>query len=201
MAFTSSYGKRMLKASMQLQDTTTAKVRRKEIIGSDQYWCQSGLDQDGFSKQFINKYIGFGVFATKHFARGDFLLEYVGEHISLGEANKREKRRKSTRCYMYYYRHKEKTFCVDATKPSDRLCRLVNDERPKKCNAIMKLKIFSNEQYPRLCLYALRDITTGEEITYDYGDQENMEWRKKMMILLIYIKILTMIKQMLSLNP
>lgn len=39
----------------------------------------------------------------------------------------------------------------------------------------MKLKIFNN--YPRLCLFAAKDIDPGEEIRYDYGD-ENTPWER-----------------------
>lgn len=65
-------------------------------------------------------------------------------------------------------------FCsIDATHVSHGLCRFVNDE--KHGNAVMKLKIFNN--YPRLCLFAAKNIDPGEEIRYDYGD-ENAPWRK-----------------------
>lgn len=43
-------------------------------------------------------------------------------------------------------------------------------------NAVMKLKVLNN--YPRLCLFARRDIGKGEEIRYDYGDSiKNLPWR------------------------
>lgn len=37
----------------------------------------------------------------------------------------------------------------------------------------MKLKIFNN--YLRFCLFVVKDIDFGEEICYDYGD-ENVFW-------------------------
>ena len=55
----------------------------------------------------------------------------------------------------------------------ERLCRYVNDST--EGNSTMKLKIF--DYYPRLCLYATRDIDAGEEVRYDYGDDQ-APWRK-----------------------
>ncbi|KAL3870153.1 hypothetical protein ACJMK2_038236, partial [Sinanodonta woodiana] len=56
-----------------------------------------------------------GVFTTKQFSRGDFLLEYAGERINSEEAEKREqsyrrKQRKETynRCYMYTFKFNQK---------------------------------------------------------------------------------------------
>lgn len=59
------------------------------------------------------------------------------------------------------------------------MCRYVNDDT--KANATMKLKVFNN--YPRLCLFALQDINIGEEIRYDYGD-ENVPWRQDSHVIL-----------------
>jgi len=45
----------------------------------------------------------------------------------------------------------------------------------------MKLTVIKN--YPRLCLFARRDINEGEEIRYDYGeDSKKLPW-----VILIYI--------------
>lgn len=39
----------------------------------------SGQDQPGFKVEHINSDIGFGVFTTADFEKGDFLLEYAGK--------------------------------------------------------------------------------------------------------------------------
>lgn len=54
---------------------------------------------------FENK--GRGVVATRHFEKGDFVIEYVGELISIAEANKREEKyaELDAGCYMYYFKH------------------------------------------------------------------------------------------------
>jgi SET domain-containing protein len=40
------------------------------------------------------------------------------------------------------------------------------------------MKIIVCNGYPRLCLFALRDIDAGEELRYDYGDDPaNLFWR------------------------
>lgn len=71
-------------------------------------------------------------------------------------------------------------YSIDAKNHTDRLCRYANDA-PKtetECNAVMKMKVFNN--YPRLCLFALRAIKAGDEIRYDYGeDEKSLVWRKK----------------------
>ena len=62
-------------------------------------------------KYFDNK--GRGVIANRSFAKGEFVLEYVGELISMTEANKRElkyAKDDSTGCYMYYFKHNEQQY-------------------------------------------------------------------------------------------
>lgn len=162
------------------------KKSRISPLEDAKFWCETGLDKDGFKKQFISKTVGFGIIATKEFRQGDFLLEYVGTRISEEEAKSRNKKYASQntksvpRCYMYYYKYKNKQYCIDATTEVDRLARYVNDAPIKdhKCNAKMKLKVFND--YPRLCLFALKDIKAGEEILYDYGEDETLLfWRTK----------------------
>lgn len=50
---------------------------------------------------------GFGVVTTKAFPSGSFILEYVGERISVQEAEKREKKTDGL-CYMFYFKYGEK---------------------------------------------------------------------------------------------
>ena len=68
------------------------------------------------------------------------------------------------------------SFCsIDATH-SDGLGRLFNDEE-KRPNAVMK-KTVTNTRVS-LCLFALCNISAGDEIRYDYGpDDGKMYWRQ-----------------------
>lgn len=166
-----SRGKRALKIVLDKSGGPPVKSRR---VGPDvdaEFWCKAGLDKDGFEKKYIDDTIGLGVFATQSFMKGEFLLEYVGDRLTPQEAEQR--REKGRHNYMFYFTWNGK-HVIDATHVSHGLCRFVNDE--KHGNAVMKLKIFNN--YPRLCLFAAKNIDPGEEIRYDYGD-ENAPWRKK----------------------
>ncbi|KAI0216658.1 hypothetical protein LSAT2_031356 [Lamellibrachia satsuma] len=77
-----------------------------------QWWVNIGLDPDGFEYRPLSKMRGDGgVFATKHIHRGEFILQYAGEHISGMEAQRREKEyQKGRRCYMCLYDHNEKEY-------------------------------------------------------------------------------------------
>eukprot|EP00795_Rhopilema_esculentum_P009908 gene9908-18508_t len=63
---------------------------------------------------------------------------------------------------------------VDATEPSGRLGRLVNDSKLGNC----KMQKVMVGQVPHLCLFATRTITQGEELRYDYG-LDDLPWRKQ----------------------
>lgn len=67
-------------------------------------------------------------------------------------------------------------FCsVDAAKEDGSLGRLVNDNH---INPNAKMKYMTVQGRPHLCLFATRDVSPGEEITYDYGDSD-WPWRCK----------------------
>ncbi|XP_013788393.1 N-lysine methyltransferase KMT5A-like, partial [Limulus polyphemus] len=125
--------------------------------------------EEGFEvKEFIDK--GRGLVTTKNIKQGEFVLEYCGDLICLEEAKKREKmyeKDDSVGCYMYYFSYKNNRYCVDATKESGRLARLVNHSK----HGNLKTKSFSVQGIPRLILVAKRDIQPGEELLYDYGDR------------------------------
>ena len=50
---------------------------------------------------------GYGVFSIQQFEAGDFLLQYVGEKISVEEAERRQKRGAENKMFFYKYNGKE----------------------------------------------------------------------------------------------
>lgn len=114
---------------------------------------------------------GRGVVASKRFEKGDFVLEYSGELIDIGSAKDRESMYSldtTKGCYMYYFNHKEKQYCIDATSESGRYGRLVNHSC-KTPNCVTKVVMLG--ETPRLILVAKQEIEVGTELLYDYGDR------------------------------
>lgn len=140
-----------------------------------EFMCLSGLDSDALKVEFINRRIGYGVFATQNFPKGSFLVEYVGERSVPKEAEEREKKRKLKHSYMFYFKWNGLK-CIDATN-TERKGKYINDEEVGSPlnNCVMRLLVMDN--YPRLCLFANRDIKAGEELRYDYGEF-NLPWRQ-----------------------
>nr|XP_027199146.1 histone-lysine N-methyltransferase set-1-like [Dermatophagoides pteronyssinus] len=116
---------------------------------------------------------GKAIIAKEPIRKGSFICEYSGDLIDLDSAKKRELEYEQNQagCYMYYFNWNSTIWCVDATKPTDRLGRLINHSR-KAPNC--KTKIFEYKQRPHLIFIALRDINQDEEILYDYGERDPM---------------------------
>ncbi|XP_049540907.1 histone-lysine N-methyltransferase PR-Set7 [Anopheles darlingi] len=113
---------------------------------------------------------GRGIVTTRTFSKGEFVVEYIGDLITVAEAKQREQKYAeddNTGCYMYYFKHKNIQHCIDATAESGKLGRLVNHSR--NGNLVTKTVLLNNR--PHLVLIAKDDIEKGVEITYDYGDR------------------------------
>lgn len=113
---------------------------------------------------------GRGVFATHSFQKGQYVVEYNGDLLQITDAKKRESeyaQNPATGCYMYYFQYLCKTYCVDATKETGRLGRLINHSKNGNCQT----KLHDINGVPHLILVASRDIDEGEELLYDYGDR------------------------------
>ncbi|XP_051980795.1 uncharacterized protein LOC127642109 [Xyrauchen texanus] len=97
--------------------------------------------------------------------------------INDAELQRRRKRyHASCAAFMFDFKWRGKTWCIDASREDGSYGRIVNDDH-KHPNCKMK-KIDVNGK-PHLCLFALDDIKEGEEIAYDYGG-ENYPWRTQM---------------------
>jgi histone-lysine N-methyltransferase SETD8 len=142
------------------------KLKKEEIENAIVNRIETGLEV----RHMENK--GRGVFATKHFDKNDFVVEYAGELISHAEAKKREHEYAtddSIGCYMYYFEFKNKSYCVDATSEKiKRLGRLLNHSRT---SANCHTKLIDMNGVPVLGIYASVDIEPGDELMYDYGDR------------------------------
>uniref|UniRef100_A0A672P0P6 [histone H4]-lysine(20) N-methyltransferase n=1 Tax=Sinocyclocheilus grahami TaxID=75366 RepID=A0A672P0P6_SINGR len=131
------------------------------------------LITNGIENGMMVRYIegkGRGVFVTQKFQKGQYVVEYHGDLLQITDAKKREAlytQDPTTGCYMYYFQYLSKTYCVDATKESDRLGRLINHSKNGNCQT----KLHDINGIPHLILVASRDIQKGEELLYDYGDR------------------------------
>ncbi len=98
---------------------------------------------------------GLGLFATKEFKRGDFIIEYTGEHISEEESNRRGGK------YLFIL----DTKTVIDGKGRENTARYIN--HACKPNAEAEL----DEEAQTVSILAKKKILPGEEITYDYGKE------------------------------
>lgn len=113
---------------------------------------------------------GRGIITTRPFMKGEFVVEYIGDLITVAEAKQREQiyaEDDNTGCYMYYFKHQNVQHCIDATAETGKLGRLVNHSR----NGNLMTKTVSLNKRPHLVLIAKDDIPEGVEVTYDYGDR------------------------------
>uniref|UniRef100_T1IRX0 SET domain-containing protein n=1 Tax=Strigamia maritima TaxID=126957 RepID=T1IRX0_STRMM len=143
-----------VRRSFRKSHSKLLKEKKKDFEEAILSQCEDGLMVETFSHK------GRGVRATKHFRRGDFVVEYYGELIDVQEAKRREK----------IYSIDENTGCyisVDATAESNRMGRLINHSR----HGNLTTKPFLIHDVPHLILIAKQDIEPGEELLYDYGDR------------------------------
>ncbi|XP_016407787.1 lysine methyltransferase 5Ab [Sinocyclocheilus rhinocerous] len=153
-------------------------VRRSCRKGKAELKCEKRQHLDDLIKNNVEEGLkvksidgrGRGVFADRTFQKDQFVVEYHGELLEIADAKARESQYAqdpTTGCYMYYFRYHDKTYCVDATKETDRLGRLINHSK----NGNLRTKLHEINGTPHLIFLASRDIKVDEELLYDYGDR------------------------------
>ena len=157
------------------EDYSAFGLRRSERK-SEEFLLQQVLtttdDSNLNLKMFNSGSRGRGIKTSKNLWRGDLVVEYAGELISGAEAEAREKEYQgdpSKGCYMYFFKHSGKHYCLDATEETGRYGRLINHGRRK---ANLHTKVFLFKGVPRLVLIAKEDLQAGVELFFDYGDRD-----------------------------
>ncbi|MBQ6534168.1 MAG: SET domain-containing protein-lysine N-methyltransferase [Opitutales bacterium] len=107
---------------------------------------------------------GTGLFAAQDIKKGEFIIEYLGEIVSRGEANARgaacEERAKESGGGAVYIFELDAERCIDGNF-SYNDARFINHACRTNCEAV--------REGDRILFYAARDIPAGEEILYNYA--------------------------------
>lgn len=96
---------------------------------------------------------GLGLFSNSKFKKGDFVIEYTGEKISVNEADIRGGK------YLFQL---DKNTVIDG-KGRENLARYINHSCRPNCSAVF------DEDEGKINIYAKRTINEGEELSYNYG--------------------------------
>ena len=102
---------------------------------------------------------GKGVFALADLAKGEKLIEYIGEVITWKEALRRHPHDPKDPNHTFYF-HVDEKHVIDA-KVGGNSSRWINHSCKPNCEA--------DEEKGRVFIKALRNIKAGEELFYDYG--------------------------------
>ncbi len=105
---------------------------------------------------------GLGLFAQRTFKRGDFIIEYTGEHITHEESDFRGGK------YLFIL---NKKVVVDG-KERHNTARYINHS----CKPVAEAE--TDDEDMKIRIHARRKILPGEEITYDYGKEYWEEYIK-----------------------
>jgi SET domain-containing protein len=102
---------------------------------------------------------GKGVFALQDIAKGETLIEYVGEVISWDEAQDRHPHDPEDPNHTFYF-HVNEDRVIDALFGGNS-SRWINHSCDPNCEA--------DEDNDRIFIKAIRNIAAGQELNYDYG--------------------------------
>lgn len=112
---------------------------------------------------------GNGVFALKPISAGSRIAEYKGELISREELERRAEERRRTEAGqgetlpVYFFEIEENRFIDASSVTENNPARYINHACDENCEAVWNARENSME------IIALRDIATGEELSFDYG--------------------------------
>ncbi|KAJ8049118.1 hypothetical protein HOLleu_01715 [Holothuria leucospilota] len=73
--------------------------KAKQDLKGPEHWLTKNKDPPGTIIQEVSSETGLGVFTTKSFSKGEFILEYAGE---LKDASQTAD---SEQTYIYYFKH------------------------------------------------------------------------------------------------
>lgn len=99
---------------------------------------------------------GKGVFAKRKIPRGTRIVEYLGERVPISTLLVEMDAGKRTHTYIFALSH---TMTIDGSVGGSD-ARFINHSCEPNCEAY----VFDDRVY----IYAMRDITRGEELTFDY---------------------------------
>jgi SET domain-containing protein len=102
---------------------------------------------------------GKGVFALQPIAKGERLIEYVGEVLTWKAAQKRHPHDPNDPNHTFFF-HVDDKRVIDAAVGGN-AARWINHACDPNCKA--------EEEDGRIFIDAIRDIAPGEELFYDYG--------------------------------
>ena len=102
---------------------------------------------------------GRGVFALQSLRKGARVVEYTGERISHREADRRHASTRGWSPHTMLFIADKKTV-IDATREGNS-ARWINHSCSPNCEAV--------DDEGRIYIEAIRDIRSGEELTYDYN--------------------------------
>ena len=108
---------------------------------------------------------GLGVFATRRIRRGTRIIEYVGERVSHSEADRRYEHKDADDAHTFLFIVDARTV-IDAGVDGNE-ARFVNHACDPNCESVIEDR--------RVFIEALRTIQPGEELTYDYQIQREMD--------------------------
>jgi hypothetical protein len=102
---------------------------------------------------------GRGAFATRRIRKGTRIIEYTGERITQDEADERYDDEAMGRHHTFLFTLDEKTV-IDAAVGGNE-ARFINHSCDPNCQALI--------EGDKIFIYALKDISPGEELAYDYA--------------------------------
>eukprot|EP01017_Pseudomicrothorax_dubius_P048077 TRINITY_DN8695_c0_g1_i3.p1 TRINITY_DN8695_c0_g1~~TRINITY_DN8695_c0_g1_i3.p1 ORF type:complete len:261 (+),score=50.78 TRINITY_DN8695_c0_g1_i3:107-889(+) len=139
------------------QEQMVENLRKQYVEGSWETWNDA-------VRVFPSQIHKYGLFATKPFEKGNIVIEYVGELVRNQVADQREETYKSQGfgdCYMFRV---DRDWIVDATFKGN-CARYLNHSCEPNCSS----HIVEVAGKKHIVMFANRNISVGEELTYDYN--------------------------------
>ncbi|XP_077362134.1 histone-lysine N-methyltransferase EHMT2 isoform X2 [Festucalex cinctus] len=110
--------------------------------------------------------MGWGVRALQDIPQGSFICEYVGELISDAEADVRE-----DDSYLFDLDNKDgEVYCIDARYYGN-ISRFINHLCDPNLIPVRVFMLHQDLRFPRIAFFSSRDILSGQELGFDYGDR------------------------------
>ncbi|XP_072406223.1 histone-lysine N-methyltransferase EHMT2-like isoform X2 [Chiloscyllium punctatum] len=131
--------------------------------------CKNRVVQSGIRVRlqlYRTEKMGWGVRALQDIPQGTFICEYVGEIISDAEADVRE-----DDSYLFDLDNKDgEVYCIDARYYGN-VSRFINHLCDPNIIPVRVFMLHQDLRFPRIAFFSSRDIKTGEELGFDYGDR------------------------------